>query len=308
MPSPDNDDFGPWSKITPSDGRVVFNDLVSEKDYRVEISHPDYVDSDAQLTLDPSGRQPIYYLTPIDESDKFRLTVLIVDTNGDPIEDVSVSVGGSIKQTDSDGSTHFDLEPGTYDVEIRHEGYQDTIQTITIEETDSSETFSLESGGEVGPSGSVVLRTDATVTAGESIDLTIYEDVDNTGAPNNSREVSVPDGAGGWELDTFDASEGNSYYARAVFSSDSWEQTPQLHSVETEITTSDPIGMAYGRRQDGTLLDIPVFDPADLDDARFQARLPDGTIGAFGLVGESESALQCRTPDGVVHGVVVGEQ
>lgn len=389
MPNPAEDDFGPWTKTTPSDGRVVFSQLVAEDDYEIVVDHPDYESTTAQLYLTSEGEETTYQIEEIPESSKYRLTIRVLNTSGLVVSGVTVSTNGVSKTTDSNGEVWFDLVPDTHEVTFSHPDYQDTTEYIALGTEPDTESITLQDTSSSGPSGEVICRTNATVAPGEALTLTIEEDIDSTGTIDNTVTIGVPDGAATHTLDEFTPtgtqtssstasgtstgtssestvsaedynvggySEGgyggesldptfgegaygdsefggttdttqddygtgdfgggsygggdtdttteadNSYTVTAEFTAESDEGTPQLHSVEIEAYAANPIAAVYGR-VGGSVVEVPLYDPADVGDARFQASPPGIDIAVVGLVDRSESALQCRTPDGKVHGV-----
>lgn len=339
MPNPAEDDFGPWTKTTPSDGRVVFSQMVAEDDYEITISHPDYESTTAQLYLSSDGAETTYLIEEIPEASKYRLTLQVADTSGVAISGVEVTTNSLTKTTDANGEVWFDLTSKTWTVLFSHPDYQDTSRDIAIGTAPETEQITLQadSGSGSGPVGGVICRTNATVSTGESITLTIEEDLDSTGTIDNTITIDVPNGSTEHSLDGLtgssatassgtstdisieaafgesgygdgdyggeDTSADNSYTAHADLSADSDEGTPQLHSVEIETETASPISAMYGRVA-GSLIEIPLYDPADVGDARFQTNPPNVTgIAVVGLIDQTESALQCRTPDGSIHGV-----
>lgn len=349
MPNPAEDDFGPWTKTTPSDGRVVFSQLVAEDDYEITISHPDYESTEAQLYLSSDGDEVTYQIEEIPESSKYRLTIQVSDSGGVAISGVEVTTNSLTKTTDTNGEVWFDLTPDTWTVHFSHPDYQDTSKSIATGESATTEQVTLQSasGSGSGPVGGIICRTTATIATGESITLTVGEDLNSTGTVDNTVTIDVPDGTTEHSVDglagpsatsatstevayneggygegeyTIEATFGeagygegdyggesddndNSYAISADLSADSDEGTPQLHSVEIESDAADPVASMFGR-VGGGLIEIPLYDTTDVGDARFQANPPNVSgIVAVGLIDRSESALQCRTPDGAIHGV-----
>ena len=154
--------------------------------------------------------------------------------------------------------------------------------------------------------GEVILRTDARVRSDENIVIVAQVDYDSTGTVDEETSITIDDGVNEYELTEFEASGSHTYLWETHHSSQSVTGSGQLHAVEYDITTQGQIGSLYARH-DGLIIEIPVYDPADLSDSRLRTRTPDGTVGAVELTEPDTEPIECRTPDGAIHGIVTGD-
>ena len=99
---------------------------------------------------------------------------------------------------------------------------------------------------------SVELTTDVTLN-GQTIDVTVYEDIGDTGSTDNSETISgVADGTNTYTLDTLEGDNGNSYWAEFSLSSSSITSTPIVHSATIEIPKKAILNTEIGVIQTAT--------------------------------------------------------
>jgi len=79
------------------------------------------------------------------EAEEYYLLFVIEDEKGDPIEGANIIIDGTENITDENGeAVSKNMEPGTYDYEISHEGYENVEGSVEITDEDITEKVTLE--------------------------------------------------------------------------------------------------------------------------------------------------------------------
>ncbi len=138
---------------TTSSGDAVF-DVPEGEDIEFSIEHDDYVRNVPLIVEDaatPAGESRLNIDLDVSLAGTADITV---EDNGSPVEAVELTATDpqedrfeEVVETDENGQASLErLEQRNYTVATAKEGYFDTEQTISINETDVSETLSIESG------------------------------------------------------------------------------------------------------------------------------------------------------------------
>jgi len=90
----------------------------------------------------------------------------------------------------------------------------------------------------------VTLTTDVT-TNGQTVDVTVYEDIGNTGTTDNQETVSgVATGTNTNTLTTLDGSPDNAYWVGLNLSTADVTQTPTIHSISVQTIPTAPTNLS----------------------------------------------------------------
>ncbi len=138
---------------TSSSGVAVF-DVPEGEDIEFSIEHDDYVRNVPLIVEDattPAGESRLAIDLDVSLAGTADITV---EDNGSPVEGVELTATDPQEdrfektvETDESGQASLDrLEQRNYTVTTSKEGYFDTEQTVSIDETSVSETFSIETG------------------------------------------------------------------------------------------------------------------------------------------------------------------
>lgn len=87
----------------------------------------------------------------------------------------------------------------------------------------------------------VTLTTSVTLN-GEAVDITVYEDIDNTGVTDNSETINgISGGTNTYTLSSLSGGSGNAYWAKLSLSTSNVTSSPVAHSVTLDIPTAGTI-------------------------------------------------------------------
>jgi hypothetical protein len=90
--------------------------------------------------------------------------------------------------------------------------------------------------------GKIGLVTSASVPEETSIDITVFEDTEGDGSPNNSTTKSIHDGLNKYALTGFDAGRGNQYWWKVELDTENLEKGPVLGGVGLELIPGSETG------------------------------------------------------------------
>ena len=129
------------SKTTDSNGVVTFSKPDGSYDYNVIATGYDPLDGTAIVNGEDVSLNESLSIS----INTYNVVFSITDTNGDPIEGVTVSLEGENAQTtDSNGMITFSKEDGTYNYDITATGYEDiNDNSLTVSGADLTETINL---------------------------------------------------------------------------------------------------------------------------------------------------------------------
>jgi hypothetical protein len=92
----------------------------------------------------------------------------------------------------------------------------------------------------------VELTTNVTLN-GETLDVTVYEDVGDDGTTDNQQTVSgVANGTNTYALSTLDGGRGNAYWTDLSLSSASDASSPVVHSMTLDVPVAGPLVLLSG--------------------------------------------------------------
>lgn len=92
----------------------------------------------------------------------------------------------------------------------------------------------------------VELTTNVTLNA-QTIDVTVYEDIDNTGTTDNSETVTgVSGGTTTYALSTLLGGPGNAYWAKLSLASSNIQNSPIAHSVTVDVPVAGSLVLLDG--------------------------------------------------------------
>lgn len=109
-------------------------------DYNVEAQAEGYESLNQTVTVEDDKMISIS-LAEEEQTETYNLTVDVVDDTGNNVEGAEVTVGN---QTQTGGTTTFELASGDYDVSVTSDGYEDNSIQVTVDE-DSTTTAKLTS-------------------------------------------------------------------------------------------------------------------------------------------------------------------
>jgi PKD repeat protein len=133
---------GPEDSIRYTDdwGKTGFS--LKSGSYDVQVSHPDYDTEEKNVHLSEGENEQLEFELNEDEGGEGTLRITVKDGEGDWIEDAEVEVDGpehETEYTDDYGFASFDLEEGSYDVQVSHSDYEDTAdRTVYVEEGETT--------------------------------------------------------------------------------------------------------------------------------------------------------------------------
>ncbi len=76
------------------------------------------------------------------------------------------------------------------------------------------------------------IETDATVSSGTSMSLTVYEDTTGDGTADNTETISVADGVNTYTLSNLDGSSGNTYWIEWQLNNQEINKSPEANSAD----------------------------------------------------------------------------
>lgn len=86
-----------------------------------------------------------------------------------------------------------------------------------------------------------VTLTPSVTLNGQTVNVTVYEDLNYTGSTDNEETVTdVEDGAE-YTLSNLEGGEGNAYWVDIDLSTSDVEESPVVHSLTLDVLTSIPI-------------------------------------------------------------------
>lgn len=109
-------------------------DLTASADGYQDVSQTIEVTEEGDNTFD---------LTMTEEPDTYMFTAVVNNEAGDAVSGAEVSVNGTTQMTDENGEVSFELENGDYTVEVSASDYQSTSQSVMVDGSDASATFTL---------------------------------------------------------------------------------------------------------------------------------------------------------------------
>lgn len=109
-------------------------------DYNVEAQAEGYESLNQTVTVEDDKMISIS-LAEEEQTETYNLTVDVVDDTGNNVEGAEVTVGN---QTQTGGTTTFELASGDYNVSVTSDGYEDNSIQVTVDE-DSTTTAKLTS-------------------------------------------------------------------------------------------------------------------------------------------------------------------
>src|SRR6056297_1648673 len=129
------------SKTTDSNGVVTFSKPDGSYDYNVIATGYDPLDGTAIVNGEDVSLNESLSIS----INTYNVVLSITDTNGDPIEGVTVSLEGENDQTtNSNGMITFSKQDGTYNYDVTATKYVDiTNNSLTVSGADLTETVSL---------------------------------------------------------------------------------------------------------------------------------------------------------------------
>lgn len=111
----------------------------------------------------------------------------------------------------------------------------------------------LQADEEVAASAaSIFLETTASIPAGSSIDVTVYEDIDGNGTADNSQQLSISDGTQTQILTGFEAESTNIYWAEIDISRSTTGEDPFVDAIEIYLSDED---VSFYAIQNSTILE-----------------------------------------------------
>lgn len=101
-------------------------------EYEIDVSRDGYHPATETVELDEGSRRSI---TIVMERDYVMadLTVVVEDTDGDPVTNATVTVDDDSEDVDSDGEAEFELEAGSYTVEAEAPSFDDNSIDIELD-------------------------------------------------------------------------------------------------------------------------------------------------------------------------------
>ena len=127
-------------ETTDDDGLATFE--LEDGEYTVDAELEGYEPDSVDVTIDGADEEVTLTLEEVVET--YELAVTVEDTDGDAIEDATVSVDGVEETTDADGVATFELEDGDYTVTADHDDYEEASVDVTIDGADEEVTITLE--------------------------------------------------------------------------------------------------------------------------------------------------------------------
>ncbi len=126
-------------KETDDDGEVSFS--LEEGDYDVDVSKDDYQDNsrETEVTSGETTEEEIE-LVEEGEEEQAELTVEVVDSDNDPLENIDVEAENGETtdgETDEDGEYVFQLKPGEYEITASDPDYETASETVNLDEGDT---------------------------------------------------------------------------------------------------------------------------------------------------------------------------
>ncbi len=143
------------------DGEATFE--LPDGDYELTASADGYEDVEHEVELDGDGEFVVLTLEASDEDDESdadeddanTLTTVVVDDDGEPVENATVEVdeGGLFGDSDEadvndDGEAVFELADGDYELTASADGYDDAEDDIELDGDDETVLLTLEGTAE----------------------------------------------------------------------------------------------------------------------------------------------------------------
>ena len=121
---------------------------LQEGDYDISLSKSGYQTEVRNLGLNSGDHRSLTVTMERRDSDQGTLVALIEDTEGNRLEDAEITVDGYTRETDEDGRTTVNLDPGTYSATADKPGYSSWTETVHINRgQDTVEVFRLSDDG-----------------------------------------------------------------------------------------------------------------------------------------------------------------
>jgi len=166
------------SKTTDSNGVVTFNKPDGSYDYNVIATGYDPLDGTAIVNGEDVSLNESLSIS----INTYNVVFSITDTNGDPIEGVTVSLEGENDQTtNSNGMITFSKQDGTYSYDVTATEYVDiTNNSLTVSGADLTETVSLLDAPPAGYIGIYDWQDLDNIRNDVTADYILMNDLDST--------------------------------------------------------------------------------------------------------------------------------
>ncbi len=159
-------EVGDNTQVTDENGDCTFKDLKYDQ-YSLNVEHEDYNTYSSFININQEETNITIKMSSVSKTGSIHLTVLDNVTN-DPIVNALVTINDTIKVTGATGECTFENLPySTYAVEIKHDNYDEYVDSITLNKAEVSYTAKL-------------ISTLATV------DITVSDDTSKEPIPNAS--------------------------------------------------------------------------------------------------------------------------
>ena len=244
---------------TGADGTVTTS-AIEQGSYRLTILKSGYLDTQSRITV---GSQSSINQTI--EQGEVDLVVSVEDDYFQPAETLDASVQiqdiGTLN-TGSDGDTTFNVPVNTrYDLTVTADGYDEAQQTVSVGESDTNTTVTLDRLDEINISAQsqVVLGQRIPITATDEygdpvIDATVTQDGQEIGTTNDNGIIRVEPESEGTVTYTVDDGDTSTSITVEVF--DPTEGTPTATPPTPTPTANDTATPTATSSSDG-----PGFTP-----------------------------------------------
>src|SRR6056297_1283090 len=184
------------SKTTDSNGVVTFNKPDGSYDYNVIATGYDPLDGTAIVNGEDVSLNESLSIS----INTYNVVLSITDTNGDPIEGVTVSLEGENDQTtNSNGMITFSKQDGTYNYDVTATKYVDiTNNSLTVSGADLTETVSMQDAPPAGYIGIYDWEDLYKIRTGLDENYILMNDLDSSTLGYNDYASNIANDDKGW--------------------------------------------------------------------------------------------------------------